>query len=144
MTFSVPTQRLISLDSPREWKRALEGIAHAFAHTWEYCYAMRLTTGYPTFLYCFEANGTRIVCPITERPCGTHVEAVTPLGVSGFCGTGDFSEFPSQWEEFVRSRGYVTAYITLNPLFNRPSFADPAQTHEHNTLYFLRSHYQGR
>jgi hypothetical protein len=59
------------------------------------------------------------------------------LGVSGFCGTGDFAGFPSWWEEFARFRGYVTTYIALNPLFDHPSFTDPTLTQQHNSLFFL-------
>jgi hypothetical protein len=62
---------------------------------------------------------------------------VTPLGFSGFTGTGDLPDFPSIWEAFARDRGYVTTYVTLNPLFVRPCFANPIFTRQHNTLYFL-------
>ena len=52
--------RCISLESPSEWKEALKGINHSFAHTWENCYAMNLTTGYNTYLYCFEKDEIKI------------------------------------------------------------------------------------
>jgi hypothetical protein len=57
----------IPLDSPGAWKDALQDIPHAFAHTWESCRAVYLTTRLPTYLYCFEDESARIVCPIAER-----------------------------------------------------------------------------
>jgi hypothetical protein len=137
MAVPEPIQKLIPLDSPEEWNQALEGIPHSFTHTRDYCYAMHLTTEYPTYLYSLRSGDTRIICPIAERPCGKYVETVTPIGFSGFAGTGDLAEFPSLWEEFARSREYVTAYVTLNPLFDRPSFTNLAMTRQHNSLYFL-------
>jgi hypothetical protein len=131
------TQKLIPLDSPDEWSRALEGIPHGFCHTWGHCYAMHLTTGYQIYLYVLAIGDSRIICPIAERPCGRFIEATTPLGFSGFTGTGDVEDFPSIWESFARDRGYVTTYVTLNPLFDRPSFTNPTLTREHNTLYIL-------
>jgi hypothetical protein len=98
---------------------------------------MHLTTGYQSYLYALAIGDTRIICPIAERPCGRYIEATTPLGFSGFTGTGDVADFPSIWETFARDRGYVTTYITLNPLFDRPSFTNPALTREHNSLYIL-------
>jgi len=85
-------QKCISLGSPTEWKDALKGIKHAFAHTWENSHAMRLTTGFNTYLYCFESNHVRIVCPIAEREFEGHVDIVTPYGFSGFVGNGNFSD----------------------------------------------------
>jgi hypothetical protein len=137
MTARDPIQKLIPLDSPEEWTQALEGIPHGFCNTWEHCYGMHLTTGYPTFLYTLTNGDTRIICPITERPAGQYVEAVTPWGFPGFASNGEIPGFPLIWETFVRSRGYVTAYITLNPLFCRPSFTDQTITAAHNMLYVL-------
>src|ERR1700733_12014806 len=102
-------QRAIPLDSPLEWKQALSGIPHSFFHTWEHSYAMYLTHKLPAFLYCFEADEVRIVCPFIERPFGKYVDIATPYGFSGFAGNGEFPDFPSYWEEFVQSRGYVSA-----------------------------------
>ena len=62
-------QKCIPLDSPAEWKEALVGIGHAFSHTWENCYAMHLTTGFRTYLYCFDAEHVR---------AAHHVEALHP------------------------------------------------------------------
>jgi hypothetical protein len=53
--------RRIPLDAGSEWDLALEGTPHAFAHTWAHCHGIHLTSGLPTFLYCFEQDGGRIV-----------------------------------------------------------------------------------
>lgn len=130
-------EKLIPLDSPDEWNEALNGIPHSFTHTREHCYAMQLTTGYATYLYVVTSGDTRIVCPIAERSAGEYLEAITPWGFSGFAGNGELADFPSIWEAFLRSRGYVTAYITLNPMFCRPTFADAQLTCSRNTLHLI-------
>ena len=122
--------KLISLDSSIEWKEALLGIEHAFAHTWENCYAMQLTTGFRTSLYCLEADNVRIVCPIAERIFEKHVDIVTPYGFSGFAGTDDYPEFREQWSSFVESRRVTSAgYIALNPAFENAAYFEARATH---------------
>ena len=130
-------QRCISLESPAEWRKALEGIKHAFAHTWENCYAMRLTTGFRTYLYCFEAENVRIVCTIAEREFDGHVDIVTPYGFSGFVGTGACADFPQYWREFARERGYVCGYIGLNPIFESKTYFDSNDLYSYNHVYVL-------
>lgn len=137
MAPSYISQRLIPLTERQEWAQTLDGIPHSFAHTWENCHAMSFTTGYPTFLYCCEGPEGRVVCPIAERPCGEYVEAVTPYGFSGFTGIGNIQDFPAIWIEFAKSQDWVTAYVTLNPLFYKSWFTDPAQVRTHNSLYIL-------
>ena len=134
---AVPAQRAIPLDSPREWKRALFGVPHSFFHTWEHSYAMHLTHKQPAYLYCAEAEGVRVVCPFIERPIGEYVDIATPYGYSGFAGNGDIRAFPSHWEHFVKSRGYVSAFIALHPHFFRFGCTRAEETHELKSLYFL-------
>jgi hypothetical protein len=129
--------KCIALDSPAEWKKALEGIRHAFAHTWENCHTMRLSTGFNTYLYCLETENMRVVCPIAEREFGGRVDIVTPYGFSGFVGTGDCADFPRYWREFVRERGYVCGYIGLNPIFENTTYFDPDELYAYNNIYIL-------
>ena len=131
------TERCIALTSPDEWREALVGIPHAFAHTWESCYAMHLTSGLPTYLYAFEDAGTRIVCPIAERRYAGHVDIVTPYGFSGFSGNGECLDFPRHWRTFAVERGYVCGYVQLNPLLERCSYVDEGDVHRYNTLYAI-------
>jgi len=119
------------------WNEALDGIPHSFGHTWENCQAMHLTTGYPTFLYRCDGPNGRVVCPIAERSCGEYFEAVTPFGFSGFSAVGEIENFPSVWWDFAKSRGWITAYIALNPVLERPGFGDASQVRCFNDLYFL-------
>lgn len=130
-------QNCISVHSPSEWKSALDGISHGFAHTWESSFAAHLTTRLTTYLYCFEGEGARIVCPLSERTLGEHVDIVTPYGLSGFAGTGECTAFSPHWKEFARQRGYVCGYISLNPLFDDATYYDSADVYESKTLYFL-------
>jgi len=130
-------QKRISIDSPSEWREALKGIKHAFAHTWENCYAMQLTTGLDTYLYCFEADGVRIVCPISERRFEGYVDIVTPYGFSGFAGNGDCPEFSRHWANFVKQKGYVCSYIGLNPIFENGTYFELTEIHRYNEIYVL-------
>ena len=121
--------KLISLDSSIEWKEALLGIEHAFAHTWENCYAMQLTTGFKTYLYCLEADNVRIVCPIAERIFEKHVDIVTPFGFSGFVGTDDYPEFREQWSSFVKPQGYVCGLHRTESRFRKRRLLRGTRTH---------------
>jgi hypothetical protein len=127
----------IPLESPDEWKDVLKDVEHAFAHTWESCYAMHLTTGFKTYLYCFEAEKIRILCPISERSLYGYTDIVTPYGFSGFTGNGDCPEFPAYWKEFVKQRGYICGYIALNPIFENGTYFDSDEAYQPNSLYFL-------
>lgn len=127
----------IPLESSREWKDALEGIAHSFAFTRENCYAMHLTTGYKTFLGVFEQDDKKIVCPLSEREFHGYKDIVTPYGFSGFAGNGDLEEFPKYFREFARNKGYVCGYLSLNPAFSKSSYFDAADGYETTSLYFL-------
>jgi hypothetical protein len=129
--------KCIPLGSPAEWKHALEGIKHAFAHTWENCHAMHLTTGFRTYLYCFETENIRIVCPIAEREFDGYIDIVTPYGFSGFVGNNDCPQFPHHWRQFVQERGYICGYIALNPMLEMSACFDSNEIYHSNTLYFL-------
>ena len=127
----------IPLESPDEWKDVLKDVKHAFAHTWESCYAMHLTTGFKTYLYCFETENVRILCPISERRLDGYTDIVTPYGFSGFTGNGDCPEFPGYWKEFVKRRAYICGYIALHPIFENSTYFDPDEAYQLNSLYFL-------
>jgi hypothetical protein len=131
------TERCISLDSPDEWRAELIGIPHAFAHTWESCYAMHLNTRFATYLYAFEEAGSRIVCPIAERRYGGHVDIVTPYGFSGFTGNRECQDFPEHWRRFAVNRGYVCGYVQLNPLLQNCSYFEDVDVHRYNTIYAI-------
>jgi hypothetical protein len=130
-------QECISIDSPSEWRKSLEGIEHAFAHTWESCYAMQLTSGMDTYLYCFEMGDVRVICPISERRFQGFVDIVTPYGFSGFAGNKDCSDFPRYWTDFVEQRGYICGYIGLNPLFENGTYIETAEVYRNNEIYAL-------
>ncbi len=131
------SQTLIPLDCADKWRIALDGISHGFAHTWENAFAMHLTTGRKTFLYCFESGSTRIVCPIAERAWSGHRGIVTPYGFSGFAGNGDCADFPHYWAEFARAEGYVDGYLSLHPIFANPAYYRAADAYPSSTLYLL-------
>jgi hypothetical protein len=132
--------RLIPLADAAAWRGALSGVPHAFAHTRESCQAMRLTSGWETFLYAFESDGVRIVCPLaerTERRDGEAVDVVTPFGFSGFVGDGDHPGFAARWRAFAAARGYVCGYIGLNPLLQNPTHFDAGEAQAANEVFAL-------
>jgi hypothetical protein len=133
----MPSHECIPLESSAAWAQALSGIPHGFAHTRENCYAMFLTTHFPTYLYTFRSERARIVCPIAERAFKGYTDAVTPFGFSGFIGVGDCTAFHEHWESFALRRGYVCSYATLNPLFSNPAYVDATCLHCHNTIFCI-------
>jgi hypothetical protein len=129
--------QLIPLDAPDEWRNALVGITHGFANTWEHCYAMHLTTGLKTYLYCYEEDSVRITCPIVEREFGGSIDIAKPFGFSGFAGNSACPDFAQHWREFARQRGYVCGYLGLDPLFGDSTYFEPTDAYQHNGLYIL-------
>jgi hypothetical protein len=127
----------IPLDAPSEWKAALQGIRHGVAYTWEYCNAMQMTTHMPTYLYCFEQDDTRIVCPISEREYGGYTDIVKPFGYTGFVGTGDCPDFQRYWAEFARQKGYVCGYLGVNPLFDNRSYYAGVEVYQYNSIFVV-------
>jgi hypothetical protein len=124
-------QEYIPLDCPSEWKKAFQGIKHSFGHTWENCYAMQLTTGFKTYLYCFESDNVRIVCPIAEREYGGYIDIIKPSGFSGFVGSGSYPGFSRYWKEFAGQQGYVCGYLGLNPIFDYSAHFEPDETYHY-------------
>ena len=129
--------RCIPLDSPSEWRATLEGIKHGFAHTWEHCFAMHLTSGLKTYLYSFERDLIRIVCPFAQREFDGYVDIVKPYGFSGFVGNGDCPEFSHYWKEFARQQDYVCGYLGFNPIFENSTYFAPDEVYQYNTIYVL-------
>lgn len=127
----------ITLDDPSGWNRALDGVRHGFAHTWENAYAMRLTTGYPTYLYVYTSGETRIVCPVAERTFSGYVDIVTPYGLSGFVSNGTCPEFGHHWRQFARTRGYVCGYFAIHPLLMDESLYPVHELEEQNEIYVI-------
>lgn len=130
-------QELIPLTAPSQWKEALQNLAHSFGHTWENCYSMYLTSGFPTYLYLLEFGDVKIVCPIAERVYKGYTDIVTPYGFSGFVGNKDFPDLQNYWKEFVLKRGYVCGYIGLNPMLVNKTYLPANELYEYNTLYVL-------
>ena len=129
--------RCISTNSKDEWEEAVNGIRHSFSHTRESCMAMKLTTGCNTYLYCYENDDTKIICPVSERVYKEYTDIVTPYGFSGYAGNNDCSEFKDHWSEFVKGKNYVSGYISLNPLFQNDSYFKKEDSYRSTNLYFI-------
>jgi hypothetical protein len=129
-------EELIDLEDRGAWEAALRGVPHAFAHTWDNCQAIRASTRYRTFLYCFDSPGARVVCPLAERPVASDVDVVTPYGLSGFVGAGDCPSLAAQWWAFAKCRRYVCAYLLLNPVLSNDTYFREQATH-HKVLFVM-------
>jgi len=130
-------QRLIPLDRSDEWRAALRDVPHCFAHTWEHCHAMHLSSGLVTYLYQVESEGSMYVCPLAERTWNGSVDVVTPYGFSGFTGRGDRAQLSELWRRFARERGYVSGFITQNPVLGRSPYCAPDEGYQHKSVYVL-------
>lgn len=128
---------LIPIESESEWKDALKDIRHSFYHTRESCYAMHLTTGYRTYLYSFEHEGIRIICPVSEREFGGYTDIVTPYGFSGFAGNEDYPGFQNYWKEFVKEKKYVCGYISLNPALTNSTYYSGQDAYKSTNLFYI-------
>lgn len=126
---------LIPLSESSQWQKELEGIPHAFAHTWDSCYAMYLTHGKDTYLYTFRDGDVRIVCPIVERDFEGYKDVATPFGISGFVGTKPYPGFREKWIKFATNRNYVCGYFSLNPLFTDTSYYRSAEAYVYNEVF---------
>ncbi len=133
----MPNHFRVPLAEPETWRNILRDIPHGFAHTWENCHAMHLTTGMETSLSCFELGSTRIVCPVAKRTHAGTAGLVTPYGFSGFAGTGDWPGFPGFWAEVAREEGWVDGYISIHPSFDNESYYDPKDADSTGALYLL-------
>jgi hypothetical protein len=129
--------KLIPLAAKAEWKSALHGIPTAFAHSWENCYAMHLTTGFETFLFCLDTPLGRVICPLAERSWHTYIDIVTPYGFSGFVGNADINELHKSWQQFTRDQGYICGYLALNPCLAETWDFPGDEVFSTNSLYIL-------
>ena len=134
---ALANQELIPLAEPARWRAALQNVPHAFGHTWENCYAMQLTTGYPTYLYVWQSGEAKVVCPLAERVFQGTTDVVTPYGFSGFVGTDPFPDFMDDWCHFAVQAGYVCGYIGLNPVLTNQVVLNSPEAYVSNRLYVL-------
>lgn len=132
-----PRHELIPLADRGRWQEALEAVPHGHAHTWGFCRAIQLTSEVPTYLYRYERDAVRVVCPLAERRFGDQIDVTTPYGFAGFAPTGDWEHFPHDWGQFARSRGWVCGYVALNPLLCAPRGFPSEDVHVQNTLFVM-------
>jgi hypothetical protein len=137
----VGQHQLIPLGEPERWAAALAGLPHGHAHTWGFCRAVQLTSGHPTYLYAYEHDGERVVCPLAEREFGGTIDVVSPYGFGGFAANGSL---PADWEAFARSRNWVCGYVALNPLFCEADGVEDVQVHNRLYVMDLRGDVRGR
>jgi hypothetical protein len=132
----VTSSRAVPLDDRAAWEKALEGVPHAFAHTWQHCEAIALSSGHATYLWHARDAGETYACVVAEREYLDHVDVFTPYGFTGFVGSASSADLAGAWHRFVAEREYVCAYLVLNPVLSDPSyFADVAA--RHRTVYVL-------
>jgi hypothetical protein len=111
---------LLGLDDRQAWDQALQGVPHAFGHTWENCMALHLATGSEVQLYVYSKGASRALCPLVKRRSHSLVDVITPFGFAGFVGQGELSSLPSVWRAFAQNQGWVAGFIQVNPLLPSP------------------------
>lgn len=134
---TIVSQELIPLSDPGRWRAVLQSIPHAFGHTWENCYAMHLTTGFPTYLYVWQNGEATVVCPLAERSYQETMDVVTPYGFSGFVGSAAPQDYMPDWHHFAIQAGYVCGYIALNPVLANQAILSAADAFVSSELYIL-------
>src|SRR5262245_52018476 len=110
----------IPLDDRADWHVALEGMPHAFAHTWDHCQAIARSSGQVTHLWSARDGEGRYACVFAERKYGGLVDVVTPYGFTGFVGSAPSADLEAAWRRFAVEREYVCAYLVLNPVLSSP------------------------
>lgn len=127
--------RLVPLADRAAWDEALAGIPHAFAHTWVNCQVVELSTGTPIHLFVWEGPEGRVVCPVAERAFGDDVDVVTPYGFSGFAGASPAPGADAAWRAMATARGWVCAFIQMNPLLDAPFQLHDSERHVYKDVY---------
>lgn len=94
---------------------ALDGIPHAYWHTWTACSAFESAYGVPVYLYAVEDGDLRAACSFAERSCEGLKDIFTPAGFGGFCGDGSATRLRERWAALVQELGYVCGYFALHP-----------------------------
>lgn len=130
-------ERAIPLEDREGWDWALHDVPHVFGHTWGSAHAHSLTTGYRTFLYEARDGDARVVCPLVERPVGDRYDLAGPYGVGGLTGTASWPGLADRLAAFARARGYVSGFVTINPLFGDISYATAQDRSPVNDTYAL-------
>ncbi len=130
-------RRIIPLADRHAWETALADVPHAYAHTWENCHAMWLTTSAPTFLYSWRSEVARVACAFSERSFQEQTDIYTPYGFGGFVGVGDWSGVRHDWSDFVRRAAYVCGFIIVNPILSGSAELFPKDMHIYNDLFVL-------
>ncbi len=110
--------RLVELDDPVGWSRALDGLSHAHAHAHAHVDAFARSAGDRTFLYsCTDDDGAPLVaCPLSLRGAPGELDAYTPYGFSGFAASGDVPGFADEWSSFASEQGWVASYVFQHPM----------------------------
>lgn len=114
---------LIPVREASAWRQALAALPHAFAHTWEYNFALSLTAAnQQIYLWHYADGAGTVVCPVLIREWHGAPDVVTPYGFSGFAAqTADMHWFAA-WQQFALTQGWVGGYLGLHPLLDARSY----------------------
>jgi hypothetical protein len=130
--------QFISVSQYALWEEALEGIPHPFTHRREYCAAIADSSTLDTFLYLAKENGKKMICPLSVRMKEVgYPELVSPYGFGGIASTfpyEDSEKLYSEWTDFWKSKGFITAFILQHPMFR---LEHTSFLHEYHNLYIL-------
>jgi hypothetical protein len=138
MTFGNYIQ--IGTDNPEKWDQALDGINHAFAHTWEYSSNLEKSTGSGIYLFVAKNNYSKLIVPFSIREKEPSFRDIfSPYGYGGIIYQGPESELlelKKIWIEFAQNHDIIAAYIMQNPLFLLPKSWNK-DIYEHQAFYII-------
>jgi hypothetical protein len=110
--------RLIGVDQPDQWARALEGLPHSYWHTCAALDALQRGTGDVAGLVTYVGTeGDRAACAFARRHWQAWMDIYTPAGYGGFTCTRPMPQLSDDWIAFARMQGFVCGYFALHPLW---------------------------
>ena len=98
---------------------------------------MAIASGYRTYLFVFDVDGGRVVCPIAERTAGDRADIVTPYGFSGPTANVEYPQFSEVWRRFAIQQGWVCGYLLLHPALEQPTLYQESDACRRTEVYML-------
>ncbi len=133
--------QIIDISQSTLWDKALEDIPHTYAHKWEYCNAISISSGLKTFLFVAKYGRERLLCPLSIREIEDGFpELVSPYGFGGIistCPSEKYDSFKRIWIDFAQQHSIVTAYIMQHPMFRLSCYSWEDDLYEHHGCYWI-------
>lgn len=127
---------ILTLQDRERWTRehCIDGLP---SQSWNYAWGLS-AAGVDPRLAVVRAGGARMLLPFIERPWLDTVDIATILGMSGASIVPAASPAPLLlWQEYAKSRGWISGYIQLAAAVDFPADIDVGQLVANNTTFIL-------